>query len=72
MDGAVGVTGGRSLRLRAPAIELTASELVRMSGVPSELLSWAHSCHVSEYACGLCRGCQKHYSTYEAIGATPY
>ena len=71
MDGALALQEG-GLRLRAPAIELTASELVRMSGVPSELLSWAHSCHVSEYACGLCRGCQKHYSTYEAIGATPY
>ena len=71
MDGALALQEG-GLRLRAPAIEMTASELVLLSGVPSELLSWAHSCHVSEYACGLCRGCQKHYSTYESIGATPY
>ncbi len=60
------------LRLKAPAIELTASELIRLSRVPSELLSWAHSCHVSEYACGTCRGCQKHRITYETIGPTPY
>ena len=71
MDKALALQEG-GLRLQAPAIGLTAPELVLMSGVPSEILSWAHSCHVSEYACGLCRGCQKHYSTYEAIGANPY
>ena len=60
------------LCLHAPAIDLTTEELVRTSGVPEQLLSWAHSCHVSEYACGVCRGCHKHYHTYEGIGAAPY
>lgn len=58
------------MRLRAPAIEMTASELIRASGVPMEILSWAHSCHVGEYACGLCRGCHKHYVTMAELGRT--
>lgn len=60
------------LRLEAPAIGLTAVELIRVSEVPADLLAWAHSCHVSEHACGACRGCQKHYETLEALGDAPY
>ena len=60
------------LVLEAPAIDLTAAELIRLSGAPWELLAWSHSCHVSEYACGVCRGCHKHYQTCEAIGVDPY
>jgi 7-cyano-7-deazaguanine synthase len=60
------------LRLSAPAIELTAAELVRESGVSMDVLAWAHSCHVSEYACGVCRGCHKHYETLKALGQDPY
>jgi len=61
-----------NLRLEAPAIEMTAVELIRASGVPPELLAWAHSCHVADQACGMCRGCQKHYETLEALGHAPY
>ena len=61
-----------SLLLDAPAIELTASELLQQSGVPEEILAWSHSCHASEYACGLCRGCRKHYHTLVELGAVPY
>ncbi len=60
------------LRLEAPAIGMTAAELIRTSGVPMDVLAWAHSCHVGEYACGLCRGCQKHYETMVALGVDPY
>jgi len=60
------------LRLKAPAIAMTAAELVRASGIPDEVLAWAHSCHVSEYACGGCRGCLKHYETMLELGRTPY
>ena len=60
------------LRVEAPAIEWTAAELVRRSGVPREVLAWAHSCHVAEFACGTCRGCNKHFSTWEALGAPRY
>lgn len=60
------------MRLEAPAIGFTSVELVRKSGVPMEVLAWAHSCHVSEYACGLCRGCRKHYETLYELGEVPY
>ena len=61
-----------ALTLEAPAIDLTAVELVRKSRVPMEVLAWAHSCHVSEFACGLCRGCRKHYETLRDLGEAPY
>lgn len=60
------------ITLEAPAIELTAAELVRKSGVPMEVLAWAHSCHIGEFACGLCRGCRKHYETLRELGEAPY
>ena len=60
------------LRLEAPAITLSAAELVTTSGVPDELLAWAHSCHVAEFACGSCRGCIKHYETLQALDRAPY
>ena len=60
------------LRLSAPAIKLSAVELVRESGIEMDVLAWAHSCHVSEYACGVCRGCHKHYETLKALGQIPY
>ncbi len=60
------------LTLEAPAIEMTAVELVRKSCVPMEVLAWAHSCHVGEFACGLCRGCRKHYETLRDLGEAPY
>ena len=43
------------LGLTAPAIALSSADLVRVSGVPLDLLAWSHSCHVSENACGRCR-----------------
>jgi 7-cyano-7-deazaguanine synthase len=60
------------LSLVAPAIEMTAPELIKASGVPMEILAWAHSCHVSNYACGMCRGCRKHYETLAELGHDPY
>jgi 7-cyano-7-deazaguanine synthase len=60
------------LRLEAPAIGMTAAELIRTSNVPMEILAWAHSCHVGAHACGLCRGCQKHYETLVELGVDPY
>lgn len=49
-----------NIRITAPAINLTSSELVKKSGVPDSLLYWAHSCHKSNTACGKCRGCNKY------------
>lgn len=55
------------LRISAPAIDLTSVDLVRTSGIPPELLFWAHSCHKAEYACGKCRGCTKYQQVMHAL-----
>lgn len=60
------------LRVRAPAIEMTSSQLVAASGIPMELLAWAHSCHTSRWACGACRGCIKHRNVLYELGHEPY
>lgn len=60
------------LRVRAPAIEMTSAELVRRSGISMELLCWAHSCHRSNFACGICRGCIKHKNVMYELGNAPY
>lgn len=52
----------------APAINLTTPELVRASGIPRSLLAWAHSCHISRYACGHCGGCEKYYWVMKELG----
>jgi 7-cyano-7-deazaguanine synthase len=60
------------ISLEAPAILLTGAELIKTSGVPSDVLAWAHSCHVANEGCGMCRGCRKHYETLEELGLEPY
>lgn len=57
------------LRVVAPAITLTTTELIRMVGVPPGLLAWSHSCHKADTACGDCRGCNKYLATYAELGA---
>ena len=59
MDAVLSFQEGR-MHVRAPAIRLTTFELIRRSRVPYELIAWAHSCHVGDFACGRCRGCRKH------------
>jgi 7-cyano-7-deazaguanine synthase len=56
-----------ALCVAAPAINLTTTELVTLAAVPRSLLSWAHSCHVSNFACGGCRGCQKYEAVIEEL-----
>lgn len=67
MDGLMAFQEGE-LRVVAPAIEHTAAELVRISGVPARLLAWAHSCHKANIACGNCRGCNKYLATFSELG----
>lgn len=57
-----------SMTLEAPAIEMTTSELIRQSGIPSGFLAWAHSCHKANVACGNCRGCNKYYEVFDELG----
>lgn len=71
MDAVLSLQEG-ALSLEAPAIELTSVELIQASRVPQEIVAWAHSCHISEFACGTCHGCRKHYETIAALGLDPY
>lgn len=47
------------IAVRAPAIHLSAVELVTVSGADEGLLGWTHSCHRSESPCAACPGCWK-------------
>jgi 7-cyano-7-deazaguanine synthase len=57
-----------ALRVEAPAIALSTIELIRRSGVPMEVLGYAHSCHRGSFACGACRGCMKYSAVVQALG----
>jgi 7-cyano-7-deazaguanine synthase len=48
------------VRISAPAIDMTPQQLLKRSRFPLDLVGLTFSCHVMEYACGECRGCQKH------------
>lgn len=56
------------LRVMTPAIQLTTAELIAESGIPRALLAWSHSCHVSNFACGNCRGCNKYQAVMRELG----
>jgi 7-cyano-7-deazaguanine synthase len=56
------------ITVEAPAIHLTTAELIKVSGIPRSLLGWAHSCHVTDFACGNCRGCLKHRLVLKELG----
>lgn len=60
------------IRISAPALDITTAELVRRSGVPRDILAWAHSCHTGNLACGQCRGCVKHYQVTKEIYGVAY
>lgn len=60
------------IRVTAPALGMTTTELVRLSGVPRQILAWAHSCHTGNLACGQCRGCVKHYKVTKEVYGVAY
>jgi 7-cyano-7-deazaguanine synthase len=51
----------------APAIAMTTLQLIRTAGVPKAVLGWTFSCHTGEWACGSCRGCNKHRQVIECL-----
>lgn len=55
------------IRVEAPAIELSTSELIRQAQVPLDQLAWAHSCHKANVACAQCRGCNKYFEVLEEL-----
>ena len=60
------------MTVEVPAIAMTTVDLVRISGVPREVLAWAHSCHLGTFACGACRGCVKHYRVMDELYGEAY
>lgn len=60
------------ITVETPAINETTVGLCRRVSVPFEILAWSHSCHVSEYACGNCRGCCKHRQSMHELGYGEY
>ena len=60
---------GRIL-VRAPAIGLTAIELLKVSGIPADFLGITMSCHVMDIPCGQCAGCRKNSATRRAYLAS--
>lgn len=57
-----------NIRLAAPAASMTSAELVCHSRISDGVLGWSHSCHTGDFACGRCRGCQKHSEVMAELG----
>ena len=57
-----------SIKVTATAIEMTTVELVKRSGIPENILMYAHSCHTSNHPCGRCHGCTKYMYVKEQLG----
>lgn len=57
-----------NLRVRAPALHLSTSELIECSGAPMALLAWSHSCNMAEVPCQQCRACRKQIQALSAAG----
>jgi 7-cyano-7-deazaguanine synthase len=60
------------ITIEAPAITMSTVELVRVSGIPRDVLAWSHSCHTGPFACGGCRGCVKHFETMNELYGDAY
>lgn len=58
------------LRIEAPAIALTTTELLRRIDLDSGVLGFTHSCHRSSIACGTCPGCVKRAAVLDELGRT--
>ncbi|HEY0396074.1 MAG TPA: 7-cyano-7-deazaguanine synthase [Candidatus Elarobacter sp.] len=56
-----------AMHVVAPALRLSSLELIEASGVPLDILRFAHSCHAAAVACGDCRGCNKYLDIFEAL-----
>lgn len=57
-----------NIKVEAPSILYTTKELIEISGIPIEILSWSHSCHKANIGCGYCRGCNKYFQTFRELG----
>lgn len=56
------------INILCPTLDLFSHELIQTYNVPHELISIAHSCHISNHSCGKCSGCIKQLKVKEEIG----
>lgn len=56
------------IKVSAPAIAMTTVELIKVSGIPENILMYAHSCHTSNSPCGKCHGCMKYLYVKDQLG----
>ncbi|UCS93950.1 7-cyano-7-deazaguanine synthase [Echinicola marina] len=56
------------ISINCPTLDLYSHELAHRYNVPLELLSIAHSCHLSNLACGKCSGCIKQLKVRYELG----
>lgn len=57
-----------NIKVVCPTLECYSHELVKNYNVPMNLISLAHSCHISNLACGRCSGCKKQLKVRYEIG----
>lgn len=57
-----------NIKIFCPTLDLYSHELIQYYNVPLELISIAHSCHISNLACGKCSGCLKQLRVKYEIG----
>ncbi|MGV8131395.1 MAG: 7-cyano-7-deazaguanine synthase [Candidatus Pacearchaeota archaeon] len=55
------------LKISAPAINMSSAELIKISGIPSSILFYGHSCHKGNSPCGNCRGCFKYIEVIKIL-----
>ena len=56
------------IKVTCPTLEYYSHELVSKYNVPITLISMAHSCHISNLACGKCSGCIKQLKVRYELG----
>lgn len=56
------------IKVECPTINYYTHELAIEYKVPSDFLLLAHSCHVSNIACGVCSGCLKQLNARQLLG----
>lgn len=56
------------IKVSAPAINMSTEELIRVSGVPRDILLWAHSCNRDIIPCGTCPSCLKYRAVRASLG----
>jgi 7-cyano-7-deazaguanine synthase len=57
-----------NINIICPTLEYYSHELVQEYNVPLDLITMAHSCHISNLSCGKCSGCRKQLRVRHELG----